>query len=120
MKIYGEGVYQNERADLVGLGYIVYAIERVEDSIKWLGTSEDTLQFVLAELDMLITLGEKFPKDINVKLKKSRIKFWQECFYAWYEKNCMKIPKQYREATKKNADEIFSKLGKYGHSLDWL
>jgi hypothetical protein len=32
----------------------------------------------------------------------------------------MKIPKQYREATKKNADEIFSKLGKYGHSLDWL
>ena len=120
MKIYGNSVYENERADLVGLAYIEYSLNRVQQSVEWLKKSDDTCQYLLAEIDMLITLGDKFPKDINLKLKKSDVIVWKDVFYIWYDKNLKKIPSEYRISIKDNAENLFHKLEKFGHSLDWL
>lgn len=120
MKIYGEGIYQNDRADLVGLAYINIAIERVEKGIEWLTTSESPCQHILAEIDILLMLGEKFPHDINIKLKKSKIQAWQKVFDDWLQRNQTKIPKRYQNSLKNDAEQLFQKLSKFGHSLEWL
>lgn len=120
MKIYGEGIYQNERADLVGLTYISYAIERVDKTALWLRDTDSACQHLLAEIDILLLLANKFPHDVNVKLKKTKVKEWETLFFDWFEKNNAQIPKKYRESIKEQGVILFSELSKFGHSLDWL
>jgi len=41
MKVYGTGIYENDRADLVGLAYLHFSISQIEDVIEWMkGTDE--------------------------------------------------------------------------------
>ena len=36
MKVYGTGIYENDRADLVGLAYLHFSISQIEDVIEWM------------------------------------------------------------------------------------
>ena len=72
MKIYGTGIYENDRADLVGLGYFHFSISKIEDTIEWMKETDESAQPLLAYLDMLLMIAEKFPDDANLKIKKTK------------------------------------------------
>lgn len=40
MKLYGSGIYDNERADLIGIGYAEFAIQTVQEDIAWLKSTK--------------------------------------------------------------------------------
>ena len=44
MKIYGTGIYENDRADLVGLGYFHFSISKIEDTIEWMKETDEPAQ----------------------------------------------------------------------------
>ena len=69
MKIYGTGIYENDRADLVGLSYLHFSISQIEDVIEWMKDTDESAQQLLGYLDMLLMIAEKFPDDANLKIK---------------------------------------------------
>ena len=59
MKIYGTGIYENERADLVFIAYIDFSIKKIQEHIDWL---KDTNEICQAFSIYFITNFRKIPK----------------------------------------------------------
>lgn len=120
MKIYGTGIYENDRADLVGLGYFHFSISKIEDTIEWMKETDEPAQPLLGYLDMLLMIAEKFPDDANLKIKKQRVTEWEMIFDEWFIRAEKKIQKKYRNSIKNDAKRLFEEVRKYGHSISWL
>lgn len=120
MKIYGPGIYDNERADMVGICYIEYSLAEIESAIEWLQSSNETCQPILAFIDMLLLIGEKAPGDLTGRLKTSTVTRWEGVFNDWYARVKSKIPKKYREPIEADAEKLFSRLREKSCSIEWL
>lgn len=119
MRIYGAGVFDNERADLTGKVYIRLCFEEIEKALVFLKT-DDSCQYLLSELDILLMLAQKFPDDVFTKLKKPQLKMWEESYFAWFDRNNKKIPAKYRDDIKKSAEKLFLDLDEYANDFAWL
>lgn len=121
MKIYGKGIYQNEVADTIGIGYAEFTISELEKSIEFLKDTNEICQDVLGLLDMLIVIEEKFPSDVSSRLKRSKVLEWEAIFNEWFERVRSKIPSKYRDAIQSDAKKLFDKIAnEYSHTLEWL
>ena len=69
MKVYGTGIYENDRADLAGLAYLYFSISQIEDVIEWMKGTDEPAQQLLGYLDTLLMIAKKFPDDTNLKIK---------------------------------------------------
>ena len=94
MKVYGTGIYENDRADLVGLAYLHFSISQIEDVIEWMKGTDEPAQHLLGYLDMLLMIAKKFPDDANLKIKKQRVSEWQIIFNEWF----VRAEKSYRKS----------------------
>ena len=119
MKIYGSGFFDNERADLTGKVYIRLCLEEVEKAVNFLD-SDDPCQYLLAELDILLTLAKKFPDDVFTKVKKENLKKWEDKYFNWFNRNFEKIPEKYREEIQINAKKLFLELDEYANDFSWM
>ena len=62
MKVYGTGIYENDRADLVGLAYLHFSISQIEDVIEWMKDTDEPAQQLLGYLDMLLMIAKKISR----------------------------------------------------------
>lgn len=120
MKIYGDGIYDNERADLVFIAYIEFSLNKIREHIEWLGNTNEICQSVLGYIDMLLLISEKSPSDLTGRLKESEVAQWKNVFDNWFNRVEGKIPKEYRHPIRVNADILFNKLKENANSLEWL
>lgn len=117
MKLYGSGIYDNERADLIGIGYVEFAIQTVQEDIAWLKSTKEICQPVLASIDMLLLIAKKFPDDVYSRLSEKQIKEWNMIFDEWFNRVNKKIPEKYRQKIFDDAILLFKKLEKYGNNF---
>jgi hypothetical protein len=117
MKLYGSGIYDNERADLTGIGYAEFAIQTVQEDIAWLKSTKEICQPVLASIDMLLLIAKKFPDDVYSRLSEKQIKEWNMVFDEWFNRVNKKIPEKYRQKIFDDAVLLFKKLEKYGNNF---
>lgn len=115
MKIYSTAPNGNEIAEYVGADYLKFSIQMIEDSVTWLKTAKKVAQPLLAHIEILLIVSEKYKVDANLLLKKDKVQEWKTVFYAWYERTKSKIPAKFRDGIKQNADELFAELEQYGH-----
>lgn len=120
MKVYGTGIYENDRADLVGLAYLHFSISQIEDVIEWMRGTDEPAQQLLGYLDMLLMIAKKFPDDAKLKIKKQRVSEWQIIFNEWFVRTEKKLQKKYRDSIKNDSEKLFEEIKKYGHSISWL
>ena len=120
MKVYGTGIYENDRADLAGLAYLHFSISQIEDVIEWMKGTDEPAQQLLGYLDMLLMIAKKFPDDANLKIKKQRVSEWQIIFNEWFVRTEKKLQKKYRDSIKNDSEKLFEEIKKYGHSISWL
>ena len=120
MKAYGTGIYENDRADLVGLAYLHFSISQIEDVIEWMKGTDEPAQQLFWYLDMLLMIAKKFPGDANLKIKKQRVSEWQIIFNEWFVRAEKKLQKKYRDSIKNDSEKLFEEIKKYGHSISWL
>ncbi|MCM0250450.1 hypothetical protein J8K84_05715 [Bacteroides fragilis] len=103
---------ENTKADLFPLRYFNFALENVqkaEESLKVLDY-DDGCQYLLVNLDMLITICEKYPTTASMGIYRLNRKQLKETFYEWWERNEKKIPLKYRAGIKETADKLFNEL----------
>ena len=111
-KIKGIKPEDNTKADLVPLQYFNFALENVqkaEASLKVL-KYDDGCQYLLVNLDMLITICKKYPITAASSIYELKRKQLKETFYDWWKRNEKKIPVKYREGIKECADSLFNEL----------
>lgn len=96
MKIYGDGIYDNERADLVFIAYIEFSLKKIQEHIEWLENTNEICQAVLGYIDMLLFVSEKSPSDLTGRLKESEVAQWKNVFYDWFNR----VEKKYQTNTK--------------------
>ena len=120
MKIYGDGNYDNERADLVFIAYIEFSLKKIQEHIEWLENTNEICQAVLGYIDMLLFVSEKSPSDLTGRLKESEVAQWKNVFDDWFNRVEKKIPNKYKNSIRVNADILFDKLKENANSLEWL
>ncbi|MCK0206366.1 hypothetical protein [Ornithobacterium rhinotracheale] len=120
MKFSGSGTFENERANTVTLNYIGFALNEIKGDIKEMRESNNPLQILLGDIQVLISLIEICPYNISGRLKSSEVDEWQNCFNEWFERVKNKIPKEYRSDIKQDSVRLFDELRKYAHDIDWL
>ncbi len=115
MKIFDATPSGNEIAEYVGVDYIKFSLNLIEEIVKRLKTTRRTAQPLLAHIEILLIVSEKYVVDANLFILKERVQEWKEVFYKWYDRVNSKIPAKYRQGIKESADELFAELDKYGH-----
>lgn len=114
MKIYGSSPYQNEKASLVSLLYVVYALQRVQNDFDKLESETDYYRILYADLKLLLLIATKYKSDINLKLKKDRVNFWNDFFISWCAKNNI------AEVDRIEITGYINELKNYGYPQKWL
>jgi len=117
MRLYGSGIYDNERADLVGIGYAEFAIQVIQEDTAWLKSTNEICQPLLANIDMLLMIAKKFPDDVYSRLPEKQIAAWKETFEDWFTRVNKKIPEKYRQKIYDDAATLFKRLEKYGNNF---
>lgn len=105
----------NELAEAAAVDMIKYALRMLEDVTPWMVDAKGPAQPMLAILDMLVFIGEKYPYDINLLLRKEQIEQWKSLFYQWFDRNEKKISIKHREELRHHAALLFEQLERYGH-----
>lgn len=113
---YGYKPIEHEAVDSQSTYYFKLAIEKAEKANEWLLTTNKPFQDLLIHVEVLVVLSEVYPDIANLRIDQKKTKIWKDTFNNWYEKYGSKIPKKYREDFKQNADDLFEKLCKLGHS----
>lgn len=111
-KITGTEPQSNTKADLFPMHYIRYAIERVQKAEETLKDIEkdDGCQILLVNLDVLITLCQKYPTTAAYTIYELNRKKLKENFDLWWARNAKKIPLKYRDGIKQSSDLLFEQL----------
>ena len=115
MKIYNVKPNGNENAEYVGTDYLKFSLSMIEDDIDWLKKTKDVAQSLLANIELLLLISERYRVDANLLIKKDQVTKWQEVFNKWYERVNKRIPDEFREGIRKSAEELFAELEQYGH-----
>jgi hypothetical protein len=109
-KIYSALPEGNTKADLFPGIYFNFALEQIKNAEEGLNTYDDGCQYLLVNLDMLITICKKYPNMASRKIRLLKRKQLQKTFYSWYDRCNKKIPAKYREGIKESADNLFKEL----------
>jgi hypothetical protein len=115
MKIFSSKPNGNEVAEYVGTDYLKFSIQMIEESTNWLKDAKIAAQPVLAHIEMLLMIAEKYRVDANLLIRKERVKEWKDIFYAWFDRCGGKIPAKFRDDIKQSADDLFAELDALGH-----
>lgn len=115
MKIFSTAPDGNEIAEYVGVEYIKFSISLIEDVCGWMKKTDEIAQPLLANIDLLLIIIKKYPRDANLLIRKDKVKEWKKTFNNWFERVGNKIPTKYRDGIKTNGDELFKQLEQYGH-----
>ena len=110
LKVYSAAPNGNEAADMTDALYMNLAVSSLNEEAERLKTADTAVQTMLAHIDILLYLAEKFPEGAELSIEKSDVKVWKTAFYEWYERCNAKIPSKFREGIKDSADELFSGL----------
>jgi hypothetical protein len=109
-KIYSTLPEGNTKADLFPGIYFNFVLEQISKAEESLRTQDDECQYLLVNLDMLITICKKYPNVASRKIHHLKRKQLQETFYTWYDRCNTKIPAKYRAGIKESADSLFKEL----------
>jgi len=110
MKIYSSAPDGNEMADLAPARYFNLAIKQIEEIEEWMRTSKKGAQPLLLHIDAFVYFGKKYPSMAKRRVRKINIEQVKETFDSWYKRCESKIPAEYRDGIRKNADNLFSEL----------
>lgn len=110
LKIFSAAPNGNEAADLEHAQYLNLAIVKIKEESEYLKTSDQAAQTMLAHIDILLHLSNKFLKDARLLVKVDDVMEWKDTFYKWYEKCKGKIPAKFRDEIKQSADDLFNNL----------
>ena len=75
---------------------------------------------ILISLFILLLISEKAPSDLTSRLKESQVIQWRETFDNWFNRVEKKIPNEYRNSIRENANILFNKLIDNANTLEWL
>ena len=118
-KIYGNGIYDNENAELATADFVKFAIVQIDSSIKWLSNTNEIAQDVLADIDLLLAITKQNPTCTNLLLEKQKILAWEAIFNEWFRRVYNKIPYQYRDNIETDGKNLFKELKKYCNDLQF-
>lgn len=111
-KIKGIKPEENTKADLFPLIYLNFVLENIQKAENDLSVLEydDGCQYLLINLDMLITICKKYPTTASMNIHELNRRHLQEIFWTWWIRNEKKIPAKYRDGIKESAEKLFSEL----------
>lgn len=110
LKIYSTAPNGNEAADMEDALYMNLAISKLKEESVRMKTADMPVQIMLAHIDILLHLSDKFIEGAHLSIKSKDVKDWKETFYDWFERCKAKIPAKFRDGIKQSADELFDRL----------
>ena len=78
------------------------------------------MKYVKLSLFILLLISEKSPSDLTKRSKESQVIQWRETFDNWFNRVEKKIPNEYRNSIRENANILFNKLIDNANTLEWL
>ncbi|MHC5310925.1 hypothetical protein ACYSNM_12845 [Myroides sp. LJL116] len=117
-RIFGGKVYENDTAVNAGVDYLKFSRNSIEDICDWMVKKENFGLAILAEIEILIFLCERYDIDANLLIKRSQIAKWEELYTQWLTKYEKKLPMEHREEIKANGINLFNKLKEFGNPFD--
>ena len=109
-KIYNTAPSGNTAADLENARYMNLAIKTLKEESARLKTATIGVQIMLAHIEILLLLANKFVEDARLSIKKQDVSDWKTTFYEWFERCKSKIPTKFRDGIKQSADVLFDEL----------
>ena len=83
-RIYGNGIYDNENAELTASDFVKFAIKQINSSVEWLSTTNEVAQDTLENIDLLLAITKQNPICTNLLLEKQKVLKWKTAFNEWY------------------------------------
>lgn len=117
-RIFGPNINENDTAVNTGVDYLKFTRNSIEDICNWMVKKENFGLAILADIQILVFLCEKYSIDANLLIKKSQIARWEELYNLWLTKNEKKLPQEYKDTIKANGVDLFNKLNQYGNPFD--
>ena len=108
MSYWGDEPYQSDFAS-GSLGAVVFLTKKrlntdIQAILKDAGHSE---QSIVVLLELLRTIGERYPKGLSVHFRRKQFDEAKGAFYQWYEKCSRRIPAKHREGVLQSAEAEF-------------
>lgn len=110
LKIFSTAPNGNQAAELAHAHYMNLAIKKIKEESERMKTTDMPVQIMLAHIDILLYLSDKFTEDAHLLIKKREVAEWRETFENWFERAGAKIPAKFRDGIKQSAVELFDKL----------
>ena len=110
MKYYNSKSNGNEMSISEPVRYFNLAIEQIEAIEGWLKETKENVQPLLVHIDVFVYMSKKYPEIARRRIGDLNVDVTKETFYLWYERCKKKIPEQYREEVKLDADNLFKEL----------
>ena len=117
-RIFGPNINENDTAVNTGVDYLKFTRNSIEDICDGMVKKENFGLAILADIQILVFLCEKYSIDANLLIKKSQIARWEELYNLWLTKNEKKLPQEYKDTIKANGVDLFNKLNQYGNPFD--
>lgn len=110
LKIYSAAPGGNQAADTAPAHYFNLAINKIKEESERMKTTDKPIQIMLAHIDILLHLADKFTERAHLLIKTKDVKEWKNTFDDWFERCGAKIPAKFRDGIKQSAGELFGKL----------
>ena len=110
LKIFSAAPNGNQAAELAHAHYMNLAIKKIKEESERMKTTDMPVQIMLAHIDILLYLSDKFTEDAHLLIKKNDVKDWRETFDDWFERAGAKIPAKFRDGIKQSSVDLFAKL----------
>lgn len=98
-------------SDLEDAEYFNLAIRLISEESVRLKTAEMEFQVMLAHIDILLHLADKFLEDARLLVRKEDVAEWKLSFDGWFARCGKMIPKKFRQGVRDSADDLFGRLG---------
>lgn len=107
MPYWGSGSIDSDYAfGAIGV-YVLMIKERMFEDADNVIAKSFPEQSIVASLGCLRAISLQFPKSLKVHFRRSDLEKAKEKFYQWYDCVERKLPQEYREAIKSNAETEF-------------
>lgn len=110
LKIFSTAPNGNQAADLAHAEYMNLAIKKLKEESERMKTTDKPIQIMLAHIDILLHLSNKFIADAHLLIKKKDAAEWKNTFDDWFARCGAKIPAKFRDGIKESADDLFARL----------
>ncbi len=115
LKIFSTAPNGNQAADLEHAHYMNLAIKKIKEESERMKTTDTSVQIMLAHIDILLYLSDKFTEDAHLLIKKKDVSEWKETFDNWFERCGAKIPAKFRAGIKQSSVDLFNKLDSFAN-----